>query len=396
MASPPQLQPSGARGTRRREVLDVPGWLVTTSAWAWRLLLLAASLVALGWLFVRLRVVVVPVLAATMLASVLSPLARRLHRRGVPLLLSTWIVLIGVAAIVGGLLTGAAWGLSSELGGDQAQWDQVGTDVRTWLQDGPLGLEASTVSELEDRVRQAITGGVASFGSSRARLLVEFVSGLFLTAALTFFFVKDGPEMWRWITDRVDPNRRAAVDEAGREAATTLSAYLRAVALTGFIDAVIIGIGLWIIGVPLVLPLAVITFFGAFLPVVGATAAGGLAALVALVTNGPGDALLVIVLTLVVQQVEGDVLMPMIMGRQVPLHPAAVLAALTAGGALAGVIGAFVAVPLAAVASAGIGVLRRHRSEERTALLVPDTAPDHLTAAVRATDDKHDETSGTW
>lgn len=359
--------PPDDRGARVRQMLDVPAWLVRTSSWAWRLLLLAAALVALGWLFVRLRVVVVPVLAATMLASVLSPAARRLHRRGVPLLLATWMVLLGVLIVVGGLLAGAVWGLTTELSGDGTQWSEVGDDVSEWLQAGPLGLEASTVDELERRARQAVTGGVASFGSSRAHLMVELASGLFLTAALTFFFVKDGPEMWRWMTDHVDSRRRAAVDEAGREAAATLSAYVRAVALTGLIDAVVIGVGLYIIGVPLVLPLAVITFFGAFLPVVGATAAGGLAALVALVANGPGDAVLVILLTLIVQQVEGDVLMPMIMGRQVALHPAAVLAALTAGGALAGVIGAFVAVPVAAVVSAAVGVLRRHRAVERFA-----------------------------
>ena len=353
---------------RRRDLFDVPTWLTRASAWSWRLLLLVAALVVLGLLFVRLRVVLVPLLAATMLASVLSPAVRRLHERGLPLLLATWVVLLAVLALVGGMLAGAVWGLSTELAGDETQWSEVGDDVRDWLRTGPLGLDESTVDELEQRTRQAITGGFASFGTTRARMLVELVSGLFLTAALTFFFVKDGPEMWDWMTERVDPRRRAAVDEAGREAAATLSAYLRAVALTGFIDAIVIGVGLLIIGVPLVVPLTIITFFGAFLPVVGATAAGGIAALVALVAGGPGDAVLVIVLTLVVQQIEGDVLMPMIMGRQVSLHPAAVLAALTAGGALAGVIGAFVAVPLAAVAATAIGVLRRHRAHERAGL----------------------------
>lgn len=351
--------------TRRpgRRLLDVPEWLQRTAGWSWRILIVVITVWGAGWLFYRLRVVVLPVLVALMLASVLAPLVRRLNRRGVPLLLSTWAVLLFVGAFIGGVLFLAGWGLTAELTGDSARWEQVGNDVRKWLEDGPLGLSQENVAELEDRVREAVVGGVSSFGSDRARLLIEVASGLFLTVALTFFFVKDGPEMWAWVVRRVDPARRRALDEAGHAAVATLSAYLRAVALTGLIDAVVIGIGLYFIGVPLVIPLAIITFFAAFLPVVGATLAGGLAALVALVANGPGDAVLVVLLTLVVQQVEGDVIMPVIMGRQVPLHPAVVLASLAAGGALAGIIGAFVAVPVAAVATAALGVFRQHRTD---------------------------------
>ena len=366
-------------GEPRREVdgsklLELPMWLHRVTAWCWRLLIVALAVVAAGWLLHRLRVVVVPVLVALMLASVLSPLVHALHRRGLPLLVSTWTVLLTVAAIIGGVLATAAWGLTSELTGDAAQWGEVADDVRTWLRDGPLGLSPDSVADLEDRVRQGVVGGAASFGASRAALLVELASGLFVSVALTFFFVKDGPAMWGWIVQRVHPHRREALDQAGREAVATLGAYLKAVALTGVFDAVVIGVGLYIIGVPLVIPLAIITFFGAFLPVVGATLAGGLAALVALVANGPGDAALVLVLTLVVQQVEGDVVMPVIMGREVPLHPAVVLAALTAGGALAGLIGAFVAVPVAAVVTTAFGVLRTHEDNEAASPVDMSTA----------------------
>lgn len=347
--------------------MDVPGWLQRSAAWSWRLLIVIATIAATAWLFHRLRVVLVPVLIAMMLASVMAPLVARLQRRGIPRLAATWSVLLLFGAIIVGIPVLAGWVLSAELTNSSANWDAVGADVRTWLEDGPLELSPENVDDLASNARQATIGGLASLGSSRAILLIEAIAGLFLAAALTFFFVKDGNQMWAWTVGRVHPSRRAAFDEAGREASSTLAAFLKAVALTGFADALVIGIGLAVIGVPLVIPLAIITFFGAFLPVVGATFAGGLAALVALVTNGPGDAALVIVLTLVVQQLEGDVLMPMIMGRQVPLHPAVVLAALAAGGALAGIVGAFVAVPLAAVLTTAISVFRRHQRLEPVA-----------------------------
>lgn len=336
----------------------VPRWLDRGAAWSWRLVVIAAATVAVAWLFIRLRVVMVPILIALMVSAVLSPLVGWLNRRGLPRLAATWLVLVGVVAVVGGVFAFVAWGLTSELTSDQQRWEQVADDVRHWLRTGPFDLSADSVDDLEQRVRDAIVGGAAGLGVSRVRVLIEVLTGIFLTAALTFFFIKDGPRMWAWVVDHVHPDRRGHLDEAGRASVRTLAAYLRAVGITGVVDGVAIGVGLWIIGVPLVIPLAIITFFGAFFPVVGATVSGAVAALVALVANGPGDALLVALLTLVIQQVEGDVVMPVVMGHQVPLHPAAVLASLAVGGALAGIVGAFVAVPVAAVSVTAAGVIR--------------------------------------
>ena len=338
--------------------LDVPAWLARSSAWAWRLTIVLIAVIGLAWLSLRLRVVVVPVLVATMLASVLVPFVGRLERRGMPRLAAVWVVLLSVFLAITALLGAAGWALTSELTSDRARWEEVGDDVRQWLRDGPLDLSQATIDDAENRARDAIAGGAASFGASRASLLIEFVGGALLSVAMTFFFVKDGPTMWSWIVERVHPSRRSVVDAAGHEAVVTLSAYLRAIAITGFVNAAVMTIALSIIGVPLAVPIGVITFFGAFLPIVGATIAGALAVVVALVANGVGAAVIVGVLTVVVQQVEGDVLMPVVMGRQVPLHPAAVLVALTAGAALAGVIGAFVAVPVAAIAAAAAPVVR--------------------------------------
>lgn len=375
--------PAGPGPAPTRQLFGVPAWVSNLASWAWRILVIVAALVVFGFAFQRLRVVIVPVFTALMLASVLAPAVRWLMARRLPRLLATWLVLLATAVAVSGVLIAAGWGLTTELAGDSARWDDVRADVREWLRDGPLDLSTATIDDLEDDVRSAVVGGVTSLGSSRASLMIELISGVFLTIALTFFFVKDGPEMWRWLMQRVDPDRREALDEAGTEAIGTLSSYFRAVAITGVIDAVVIGVGLLIIGVPLVVPLAIITFFGAFFPVVGATAAGAIAAVVALVAGGPVDAVLVVLLTLAVQQIEGDVIMPVIMGHSVPLHPAVVLAALTAGGALAGIVGAFVAVPAAAVSTKAISVLRRHRRFRVDGERVPD--------ATRRKEPEHDE-----
>lgn len=196
-----------------------------------------------------------------------------------------------------------------------------------------------------------------------AVLAAEIVAGTLLTIVLLFFFLKDGPKITGWIRNHVSGPRRDLLETLGRRAWMTLGAYIRGTALIGVADAVLIGIGLLVIGVPLVAPLMVLTFFGAFFPLVGAVVAGLVAALVALVSGGPIDALLVVGIVVVVQQVEGDVLAPLVLGRAVKLHAVVVLLALTAGAVVAGVTGAFLAVPTAGVAAAIGNELRARRND---------------------------------
>jgi predicted PurR-regulated permease PerM len=182
-------------------------------------------------------------------------------------------------------------------------------------------------------------------------LLAEVITGLIVAVLLCFFLLKDGAEMWAWVLRLVRKGSRDDTDEVGKRVYTALAGYVRGIAMVGFVDAVLIAIALLIIGVPLVVPLAVVTFFAAFVPLIGAFVAGLLAVLVALVSGGLLDALLVLGAIILIQQVEGHLLYPLLMSRAVHLHPAVIVVALAAGGILAGIIGVFLAVPVAGVIS---------------------------------------------
>jgi len=335
----------------------VPRWLHQLGGWSWRLLVFGVvAYWTLRWL-VLLRAVVLPVLIALLVTALLSPLKKRLTDVRVPNILASWLVLVAGFAFVVGLIAVASFFIGNELA-DTAQWEETRDELRTWLQDGPANLTADEVADFEDRGRNWLTSGAGGVSSDRARLLVELIGGFFLSVILTFFFVKDGAQLWSWITDRFSPRRRDSVRRAGFNAFAALRGYVRGVAITGVIDAVLIGAVLLTAGVPLALPLAVLTFFGAFFPIVGATVVGGAGALVALVANGPRTAIIVAAATLIIQQLEGDLIMPAVMRRTVNLHPAVVLVALAVGATLGGIAGAFVAVPVAAMFAAGARSLR--------------------------------------
>ncbi|MFB9544388.1 AI-2E family transporter, partial [Micromonospora sagamiensis] len=191
-----------------------------------------------------------------------------------------------------------------------------------------------------------------------------------------FFFLKDGPRWVPWLAAQTGPRAGVHVTQLSERSWRTLSEFIRQQALVGFIDAFFIGIGLWFLGVPLVLPLAVLTFFAAFIPIIGAFVAGAFAVLVALVDRGPTTALIVLGIVLVVQQLEGNVLQPLIQGRGLSLHPAVVILAVAAGSSLAGITGAFLAVPVAAIVAVAYRYARdhldNHRPEDAPAATVPD------------------------
>lgn len=193
-----------------------------------------------------------------------------------------------------------------------------------------------------------------------------------LALVLCFFYLKDGPRFLPWVSGLVGPRAAPHVSAIAQRSWVTLSGFIRAQAAVGLVDAVFIGIGLAVLGVPLALPLSVLVFFGAFIPIIGAVVTGALAALVALVTNGPVTALIVIALVLVVQQLEGNVLQPILVGRTLDLHPALVILAVTAGGTLAGIVGAFLAVPVVAVAAVAVRYARQQLAELEPA---PEPAP---------------------
>lgn len=324
------------------------------AGYSWRFLLIVAAAWVVLWVVVRLRLVVLPVIAALFITALLGPLAHRLRAKGVPRLLATWMVVLGAILLLVGVIAALAPAVGDELDEVGASAREGFEDVLDYLADSPLKLSRGEINRYLDRAveqvsenRERITAGLL-VGATKA---VEFVTQLLLTLVLVFFFVKDGPELFRWFESQFPQRNRQHVRTIGERAATSITGYLRGIAIIGLVNAVLIAIVLLIVGVPLVLPLATLTFFGAFFPLVGAVAAGLVAALVALVTGGLVDALIVGGAILVIQQVEGDVLQPIVMGRAVSLHPVVILLALTAGAILAGIVGAFLAVPVAAVAA---------------------------------------------
>jgi len=328
---------------------------------AWRLVGIALASAIIVYALLRLRLVVLPLIIAGFGAAVLSPPVRYLRRKGWPPMAATWLVLLLAIGGFGLLVSLLAPSVAEQLD-DVVEDVQAGANrVLDWLVTGPLDLTEEqidrAIASISDSFRQN-QGQLAAGVLAGVTIVGEVIAGFLLMFALLFFFLKDGPKIAEWLTGLVPERHRVHARELGRRLNATLSAYMRGVAIIGLVDALLIGIVLLVVGVPLVLPLMVLTFFGAFLPLVGAVLAGIVATLVALVSNGTTQALIVGASIIVIQQVEGDVLQPVVMGRQVRIHPVVVLVALTAGAATGGFIGAFLAVPIAAVVASWSGYLR--------------------------------------
>lgn len=349
---PPPTPPPPRRG--------IPRSLVTASELGWRFLVVVAAVTVLAYALWYVRLVALPAFIALLLATILVPPARALRARGVPAGAATGIVF-------GGALL-AAFGIGTLIVPPFAAETRTLTDTITngaqevgRMIARPLGLSRE---EVQSAIRgisqhlQASSGDIASGVLNGAVIVGQVVAGILLTLVLLFFFVKDGARLWRWVVQLFPRDVRVRVDEAGTTSWSVLGAYVRGQALVATVDAVFIGVGLAIVGLPLVLPLAVLIFVAAFVPIVGAFTAGAAAVLIALVELGPGAALAVLAINLVVQQIEGNVLYPVIMGRSIELHPVATLLVVGAGGVVAGIIGALVAVPLTAVVATALPILR--------------------------------------
>jgi predicted PurR-regulated permease PerM len=355
----------------------VPVWLDTLAQLSWRLLVVLVGVAGLVFLFTRLYLVSLPIVLALVLATIAVPPARRLERRGVPRLLAALIVVVGGAVVfIGGivLLIPAFTRQVAALGPTVAEAFQR---VLDWLDDGPLGLDRGDVERLTtdalDNVGQ-FSGTVASQVGSIAIAVGEVLTAFTLALVLLFFFVKDGEQIVGWFIARAPERLRDDMRAAGARGWGALAGYVRGTAAIALIDAVGIGIGLLIVGVPLVLPLTLLVFLGGFVPVIGAFASGLLATLVALATGGLTSALIVLGVVLAVQQLEGNVLQPMIMRRAVALHPVVILTVLTAGAVIVGIVGAFLAVPIAATLAA-VGNELRLRGELRQRGSRPGPSP---------------------
>jgi predicted PurR-regulated permease PerM len=350
-----------------RDDEDVPRGLRIASAWIWRLLVLALGIAVLLWVVGRVSSVIIPLAIALLLSALFAPAVGWLRRRvRLPASLATAVVLIGGLAVVGGVLTLV---VNQFIGNSDQLVDRAQKGVVTiggWLKTGPLHLSskqldgaAAAASDWVSTHRNQLTSGAAT----TAATALELVASLLLVLFVTFFLLRDGARIWRFLVLVVPAGSRPRVASAGEAAWGTLVAYVRATVLVAFIDALGIGLALGILKVQLAFALAALVFLGAFVPIVGAALSGSVAVLVALVTRGPYAALAVLIAVIAVQQIEGHILQPLIMGRAVAIHPLAVIVAIATGVVLAGIIGALVAVPLVAVLNTAVRHLIQRRHE---------------------------------
>jgi putative heme transporter len=347
--------PTGS--ARKAEVEGaIPVAVEIGAQWAWRLLVIGALVVVIGFLVVQLHDIVVPFLIALLLASLLVPFKNLLVRHGWPRWLAVVLALLVTFGVVGGLVTLVVFQVRSGYSEIAVRTEQQFDQLLAWLAGDPFHLDET---QIRDAVTQALSGltadtstllnGALSVGSTAGHVL----EGVFIVFFTTLFVLIDGAGVWAWIVRLFPRKARTAVAGAGRAGWVTLTTFVRVQIFVAFVDAVGIGLGAWIIGFfiggfPLVIPIAVLVFLASFIPVIGAIVSGALAVFIALVFGGPIPALVMLGVVLLVQQIEGHVLQPLVMGTAVRVHPLAVVLSVTALSGAAGIPGALFAVPLVA------------------------------------------------
>jgi predicted PurR-regulated permease PerM len=390
---PDRLSPQGAgarrpaarpAGLRRRAGAedDVPFGLRTAAAWSWRLIVVITGFYVLLYAAAYIRVVVIPVLVALLLAALLQPGAAALVRRGWRRSLAATAMLLVGLTVVAGIITLVVERFTAGFSDLAAQVSQGLEEVETFV----VRTFPITKNQLEDAVGQvqdflvSDEENLATGAITTATTVGEVFTGIVLSLFTLFFFLKDGRSIWLWLVGLFPSDARAYVDEAARRAWRTLISYVRATVAVALVDAVGIGIGLAILQVPLVIPLAALVFLGAFIPIIGSFLAGSVAVLVALVSVGPIKALIALAIVVLVMQLEGHVLQPLLLGRAVHVHPLAVVLSIAAGLLIGGIFGALIAVPIVACANvAGTYLSRRHEGPRP-----PEPRPERARPAVSA------------
>ena len=345
----------------------VPYGVRLAAAWSWRILAIAAVIALFIFLITQLRGIVIPLMVAILLAALLVPLVSALVRHRWPKWLAVIVAMVGLIAVIGGLVVLVVFQVRGGFADLQQQSIEAFDNFKQYLLTSPLHLTETDIDKYVAQAwaaiqndSQALLSGALSVGSSAGR----FIAGLLLTLFATVFLLIDGAGIWRW-TVRLFPRRaRAAVDGSGRAGWVTLTSFVRVQIFVAFVDAVGIGLGAWIIGLffggfPLVIPIAIAVFLGSFIPVVGAVLTGVLAVFVALIYLNPFAAFLMLCVVIAVQQIEGHVLQPLVMGSAVSVHPLAVVFAVAAGSFLAGIPGALFAVPVVAVVNVMVSYIAR-------------------------------------
>lgn len=334
----------------------VPAGLRTVAGWSWRILVILLLVTALITVIARLQVLFVALFVALLITSLLQPGAASLRSRGVPGVLATAGVLMAALGVLLGVLFLAVRSVVNQVDEFTTAFLDGFEKVGLWVQ-GTFGL---SLDQLQDRAANLLSsqggeggegGGIAASAFGAAATALEVVSGAGIALFATIFFVHDGPRIWAWVTSLFPPGAGTHVNEAGQLSWSTLSSYARGTVVIAAIDAAGIGVGARLLGVPLAGTIAVLVFFFSFIPIVGALLSGLVAVLIALATQGLTAALLMLVIVILVQQLEGHILQPVIQGKLVAIHPLAVVLAVAGGSIVAGLIGAVIAVPIVAVAN---------------------------------------------
>jgi len=358
------------RTAGRRNVPEqsrVPSWLQTGAAWCWRLLLIAIAIYLTARLLGILYIVVVPCVAALLLTALLQPLSSRLCRSGLPRLAATWVTLLVAAVVLGGLIALVANRASADYPTLVSETKHTAAQVQSLLSGPPFHLKSSNVQKFLNDIpsylskhKSLVEGTVVTGG----KIASELFGGLVLMLFVMFFLIKDGERIWTWLTGAMRAETAKRVDRAGRAAWVVLVYYMRGTVAVAAIHAVVIGLALWIMGVPLAFPLAVLVFLAAFVPLVGLLVAGALAILVTLATKGWVAAVILLVILVIEDQLEAHLLQPQVVGRVIRLHPLAVILSLAVGAVLAGIAGAVVAVPIVAVITRALPELRSREPDD--------------------------------
>jgi len=344
----------------------VPAPVRAAAEWSWRLLLIAAAIAVGGWLLGQVMTILVPVVVALLVTVLLTPARNFIwHRLGLPRGLAVAICVLGSLAFIGFLIFVATRQLYGGFG-DLRDQALVGIEeVRRWLTTGPLGLDATEVDQYWQQIQASFTDGIGTEhiltgALGAATTAGHFFVGTLLVVFCTIFFLLDGSTIWAWIVNLLPRTARERVHQAGRRGLVTLSNYINIQILVAFIDAVGIGVGVLFFVPHLAFPIAVLVFIGSFIPVAGAILTGVVACLVVFVSNGLVSALIMAAIVLLVQQLESNVLRPVLMGHAVSLHPVAVVLVVAAASMLWGIPGALFGVPLAAVANTVVLYLFGH------------------------------------
>ena len=343
---------------------DVPRWLRIGAAWSWRLLLLAALLYAAGRVASLLYLVIVPCAAAILLTALLQPLTARLRRAGLGPLGATWCTLLLAIAGIGGAVWLVASRVAAEYPALVTQVKHTTTQIQSWLAGAPFHIKTGNLEKLSYNLvtylsqhKSVLEGTVLTGG----RIVVELLAGTVLCFFISFFLIKDGDRIWSWLTSALAPERKQRTDLAGHAAWLAVVHYIRGTVAIAAIHAVVMGVTLTIMGSPLVAPLAVFMFIAAFVPLVGVLIAGTAALLIVIAAKGLVAAVILLGILILMNQLEGHLLQPQVVGKMVALHPLAVILVLAVAGVVAGIAGAVVAVPITAALTSAVRALNRDR-----------------------------------